>query len=71
MQNLNKLHRKGLAGQWSRLSVGSAGCRLHPATSDALKANRMALYGPGAETYAIGRTLGALSLASVKQYASF
>lgn len=28
------------------------------ATSDALKANRMALYGQGAETYAIGRTLG-------------
>ena len=41
------------------------------ATSDALKANRMALYGQGAETYAIGRTLGAPVMASVKQYASF
>ncbi|WP_427027479.1 phage tail tape measure protein [Enterobacter hormaechei] len=40
-------------------------------TSDALKANRMALYGQGAETYAIVRTLGAPVMASVKQYASF
>ncbi|VAF10197.1 Tail protein [Enterobacter hormaechei] len=31
----------------------------------------MALYGQGAETYAIGRTLGAPVMASVKQYASF
>ena len=50
--------------QQRRLSAVSA-------TSDALKANRMALYGQGAETYAIGRTLGAPVMASVKQYASF
>lgn len=50
--------------QQRRLSAVSA-------TSDALKANRMALYGRGAETYAIGRTLGAPVMASVKQYASF
>ncbi len=49
--------------QQRRLSAVSA-------TSDALKANRMALYGQGAETYAIGRTLGAPVMASVKQYAS-
>lgn len=50
--------------QQRRLSAVSA-------TSDALKANRMALYGQGAETYAIGRTLSAPVMASVKQYASF
>ena len=50
--------------QQRRLSAVSA-------TSDALKANRMALYGQGAEIYAIGRTLGAPVMASVKQYASF
>ncbi|WP_113411357.1 phage tail tape measure protein [Escherichia coli] len=50
--------------QQRRLSAVSA-------TGDALKANRMALYGQGAETYAIGRTLGAPVMASVKQYASF
>ncbi|MCN2968475.1 phage tail tape measure protein [Escherichia coli] len=50
--------------QQRRLSAVSA-------TGDALKANRLALYGQGAETYAIGRTLGAPVMASVKQYASF
>lgn len=70
MQNLNNaLQRVGrtmeqVEHQQRRLSAASA-------TSDALKANRMALYGQGAETYAIGRTLGAPVMASVKQYASF
>ncbi|ECS6408044.1 phage tail tape measure protein [Salmonella enterica subsp. enterica serovar Poona] len=70
MQNLNNaLQRVGrtmeqVERQQRRLSAASA-------TSDALKANRMALYGQGAETYAIGRTLGAPVMASVKQYASF
>ncbi|MBE8614892.1 phage tail tape measure protein, partial [Morganella morganii] len=41
------------------------------ATSDALKSNRMALYGQGAETYAVARTLGTPVMASVKQYSSF
>lgn len=50
--------------QQRRLSAVSA-------TSDALKANRMALYGQGAETYGIARTLGAPVMASVKQYSSF
>ncbi|EAV6568945.1 TPA: phage tail tape measure protein [Salmonella enterica subsp. enterica serovar Panama] len=50
--------------QQRRLSGASA-------TSDALKANRMALYGQGAETYAIGRTLGAPIIKSITQYASF
>ena len=49
--------------QQRRLSAVSA-------TSDALKANRMALYGQGAETYGIARTLGSPVMASVKQYAS-
>ncbi|MGQ0329803.1 phage tail tape measure protein [Citrobacter portucalensis] len=70
MQNLNNaLLRVGrtmeqVERQQRRLSAASA-------TSDALKANRMALYGQGAETYAIGRTLGTPVMASVKQYASF
>lgn len=50
--------------QQRRLSAVSA-------TSDALKSNRMALYGQGAETYGIARTLGAPVMASVKQYSSF
>ncbi|EKN5065558.1 phage tail tape measure protein [Yersinia enterocolitica] len=50
--------------QQRRLSAVSA-------TSDALKSNRMALYGQGAETYGIARTLGAPVINSVKQYASF
>ncbi|EJQ1720672.1 phage tail tape measure protein [Salmonella enterica] len=50
--------------QQRRLSAVSA-------TSDALKANRMALYGQGAETYAIARTLGAPVMKSITQYASF
>lgn len=50
--------------QQRRLSAASA-------TSDALKANRMALYGQGAETYAITRTLGAPIIKSITQYASF
>ncbi|HFQ7239106.1 TPA: phage tail tape measure protein [Citrobacter braakii] len=50
--------------QQRRLSAVSA-------TSDALKSNRMALYGQGAETYGIARTLGAPVMNSVKQYASF
>lgn len=50
--------------QQRRLSAVSA-------TSDALKSNRMALYGQGAETYGIARTLGAAVMASVKQYSSF
>ncbi|MGP3283871.1 phage tail tape measure protein [Serratia bockelmannii] len=50
--------------QQRRLSAVSA-------TSDALKSNRMALYGQGAETYGIARTLGAPVIASVKQYSSF
>ncbi|HAU3148770.1 TPA: phage tail tape measure protein [Salmonella enterica subsp. diarizonae] len=50
--------------QQRRLSAATA-------TSDALKANRMALYGQGAETYAIGRTLGAPIIKSITQYASF
>lgn len=41
------------------------------AASDALKSNRMALYGQGAETYAIARTLGSPVMKSVTQYASF
>lgn len=49
--------------QQRRLSAVSA-------TSDALKSNRMALYGQGAETYGIARTLGSPVMASVKQYAS-
>ncbi|MBA7978674.1 phage tail tape measure protein [Citrobacter freundii] len=70
MQNLNNaLLRVGrtmeqVERQQRRLSAASA-------TSDALKANRMALYGQGAETYAIGRTLGAPVMESVQQYASF
>lgn len=50
--------------QQRRLSAVSA-------SSDALKSNRMALYGQGAETYGIARTLGAPVMASVKQYSSF
>ena len=50
--------------QQRRLSAASA-------TSDALKTNRMALYGQGAETYAITRTLGTPIIKSIKQYASF
>ena len=50
--------------QQRRLSAVSA-------TSDALKSNRMALYGQGAEAYGIARTLGAPVMASVKQYSSF
>lgn len=50
--------------QQRRLSAVSA-------TSDALKSNRMALYGQGAETYGIARTLGAPVMNSVKQYSSF
>lgn len=50
--------------QQRRLSAVSA-------TNDALKSNRMALYGQGAETYGIARTLGAPVMASVKQYSSF
>ncbi|HEK7316063.1 TPA: phage tail tape measure protein [Yersinia enterocolitica] len=50
--------------QQRRLSAVSA-------TSDALKSNRMALYGQGAETYGIARTLGAPVINSVKQYSSF
>lgn len=50
--------------QQRRLSAVSA-------TSDALKSNRMALYGQGAETYGIARTLGAPVMASVKQYSPF
>ncbi|HCR1008206.1 TPA: phage tail tape measure protein [Enterobacter roggenkampii] len=50
--------------QQRRLSAVSA-------TSNALKSNRMALYGQGAETYGIARTLGAPVMASVKQYSSF
>ncbi|HGL5374184.1 TPA: phage tail tape measure protein [Citrobacter farmeri] len=49
--------------QQRRLSAVSA-------TSDALKSNRMALYGQGAETYGIARTLGSPVMASVKEYAS-
>ncbi|EMK0351732.1 phage tail tape measure protein [Citrobacter amalonaticus] len=70
MQRLNSdLLRVGrtmeqIERQQRRLSAASA-------TADALKANRMALYGQGAETYAIGRTLGAPVMASVRQYASF
>ena len=50
--------------QQRRLSAVSA-------TSDALKSNRMALYGQGAETYAIARTVGAPIIKAVTQYASF
>lgn len=69
MQRLNSdLLRVGrtmeqIERQQRRLSAASA-------TADALKSNRMALYG-GGETYAIGRTLGAPVMASVRQYASF
>ncbi|EAY1844835.1 TPA: phage tail tape measure protein [Salmonella enterica subsp. enterica serovar Montevideo] len=70
MQNLNSaLLRVGrtmeqVERQQRRLSAVSA-------TSDAQKANRMALYGQGAETYAVARTLGSPVMNSVKQYASF
>lgn len=70
MQQLNReLLRVGrtmeqIERQQRRLSAASA-------TSDALKSNRMALYGQGAETYAVARTLGTPVMASVKQYSSF
>lgn len=70
MQQLNReLLRVGrtmeqIERQQRRLSAASA-------TSDALKSNRMALYGQGAETYAVARTLGTPVLKSITQYASF
>ncbi|KDF49434.1 phage tail tape measure protein, TP901 family, core region [Enterobacter cloacae BWH 43] len=70
MQRLNsELLRVGrtmeqIERQQRRLSAVSA-------TSDAQRANRMALYGQGAETYGIARTLGAPVMNSVRQYASF
>lgn len=70
MQNLNNaLLRVGrtmeqVERQQRRLSAVSA-------TSDAQRANRMALYGQGAETYGIARMLGAPVLKSITQYASF
>lgn len=70
MQQLNReLSRVGrtmeqIERQQRRLSAASA-------TGDALKANRMALYGQGAETYALARTLSAPVMASVKKYSSF
>lgn len=41
------------------------------ATSDALKSNRMALYGQGLETYALARAMGSPIISAVKKYASF
>ncbi|PHM24579.1 phage tail tape measure protein [Xenorhabdus ehlersii] len=39
--------------------------------SDAARANRMALYGKGAETYALARTISSPVMQSVTKYASF
>ncbi|QHQ16542.1 phage tail tape measure protein [Pectobacterium parmentieri] len=53
-----------LQRQQNRLAAASA-------MSDAARANRMALYAKGAETYAIARTVAAPVMGSIKQYASF
>ncbi|MZH97284.1 phage tail tape measure protein [Dickeya dianthicola] len=41
------------------------------AMSDSAKANRMALYGQGVETYALARTAASPIMGAVQQYASF
>jgi len=70
MQRLNsELLRVGrtmeqIERQQRRLSAVSA-------TSDAQRANRMALYGQGAETYAIARTISDPIIKSITQYSSF
>ncbi|ARA75119.1 phage tail tape measure protein [Pectobacterium brasiliense] len=53
-----------LQRQQNRLAAAAA-------TSDAARANRMALYAKGAETYAVARTVASPIMSSVKQYASF
>ncbi|MEI7408720.1 phage tail tape measure protein [Pectobacterium aroidearum] len=53
-----------LQRQQNRLAAAAA-------TSDAARANRMALYAKGAETYAVARTVASPIVSSVKQYASF
>lgn len=53
-----------MEGQQARLAKWSA-------TSAALKNNRMALYGQGAETYALGRAALAPAMSAVTNYASY
>lgn len=53
-----------LQRQQNRLAAAAA-------TSDAARANRMALYAKGAETYAVASTVASPIVSSVKQYASF
>ncbi|HAX5177116.1 TPA: phage tail tape measure protein [Escherichia coli] len=58
-RNLERVER-----QHRRLSAAQA-------TSDALKSNRMALYGQGAEAVALAGTVAAPVISSVRQYAQF
>ncbi|MCX9038479.1 phage tail tape measure protein [Citrobacter portucalensis] len=53
-----------MEAQQSRLSKWSA-------TGEALKANRMALYGQGVEAYALGRTMLAPAMRSVTNYSDY
>ncbi|GKW14762.1 phage tail tape measure protein [Pectobacterium carotovorum subsp. carotovorum] len=53
-----------LQRQQNRLAAAAA-------TSDAARANRMALYAKGAETYAVARTVASPIISSVTRYASF
>ncbi|WP_225087440.1 phage tail tape measure protein [Pectobacterium colocasium] len=53
-----------LQRQQNRLAAAAA-------TSDAARANRIALYAKGAETYAVASTVASPIVSSVKQYASF